>query len=65
MIIIKLFNSLAELPKPYNLYSKVYTHVCFFLARAVRVLNKMLSLVFISLLGTHITYPHSQLSAHW
>lgn len=61
---MKLFNSLAELPKPYNLYSKVYTHSRFFLARAVTVLQKMISLEFIPLLGTHITYPHSQLSAH-
>lgn len=65
MIIIKLFNSLAELPKPYNLYSEVYTHVCFFLARTVAVLHKMSSLVFISLLGTRTAYPHSLLSAHW
>lgn len=65
MIIIKLFNSLAELPKPYNLYSKGYTHGGFFLARSVTVLHKVISLGFISVLGTRTAYPPSLLSAHW
>lgn len=54
---IKLFNSLAELPKVYNSYFEVRTLMYFFLAKTVKKLHKMSSTVFISWCAHNLPAP--------
>lgn len=65
MQIIKPLSSIAGLPKLYNSYSEVRTHMYFFLAKNVEMLHKMNPTVFISLLETCRIYQHSLLLADW